>query len=204
MNRKAHWDSVYASKRPEEVSWYQAQPTRSLDLIAAAAPGLESSIIDVGGGDSTLVDGLLERGYHQLTVLDLSGAALARTRARLGPHAAGVTWLEADATRAALPSSAYDVWHDRAVFHFLTEEGDRVRYVAAAARAVRRSGTLVVATFAPDGPQRCSGLTVARYDAAGLERAFETEFLLERAFTDMHRTPAGSEQHFTYAVLRRR
>lgn len=204
MTRKLHWEHVYQTKRPDEVSWFQPQPVRSLELLDAAGVSSGAAVIDVGGGDSTLVDALLSRGFRDLTVLDVSAAALARARSRLGDRADEVTWIEADVTRAELPTAAFDVWHDRAVFHFLTDPEDRSRYVALAARAVRPGGTLIVATFAPDGPTRCSGLEVARYDADGLAREFAEEFLLTTGLTDVHRTPAGGEQRFTYASLRRR
>ena len=204
MKRKQHWEQVYQSKRPDEVSWFQPQPVRSLELLEAAGVSSGAAVIDVGGGDSTLVDALLSRGFRDLTVLDVSGAALERARLRLGDRASGVTWIEADVTHANLPAAVYDVWHDRAVFHFLIDPAERSRYVALAARAVRPSGTLIVATFAPDGPARCSGLEVARYDADGLAREFADGFVLTSRLADVHRTPAGGEQRFTYVSLRRR
>ena len=204
MKRKLHWEHVYETKRPDEVSWFQPQPVRSLERLDAAGVTPGAAVIDVGGGDSTLVDALLGRGFRHLTVLDVSAAALSRARSRLGDRAAGVEWIETDVTSAELPADAYDVWHDRAVFHFLTDPGDRSRYVALAARAVRPGGTLIIATFAPDGPARCSGLEVARYDADGLAREFAEGFVLATGLADVHRTPAGGEQRFTYATLRRR
>lgn len=204
MNRKDHWEGVYATKSSAEVSWYQLIPTRSLELLDEIGAGPRSAIIDVGGGDSSLVDVLGEQGFEHVTVLDLSGAAIARAQGRLGERASNVTWIEADVTHAALSPEAYDVWHDRAVFHFLTDEEDRRRYVATAAAAVRAQGTLIVATCAADGPTRCSGLEAARYGPDDLAREFESAFALERGFVDVHRTPAGAEQRFTYAVLRRR
>jgi SAM-dependent methyltransferase len=174
-----------------------------MELITDSA-GPEASLIDIGGGDSTLVDVLLDRGYRRVTVLDLSAAALERARTRLGSRGDAVTWLEGDATRANLPPAAFDLWHDRAVFHFLTSEEDRVRYVRTASLALKPSGTLIMATFALDGPSKCSGLPVERYDAAALARALGHDFILQRALGDTHRTPAGSEQRFLYAVFRRR
>ena len=204
MDRKRHWEDVYDVKRSDEVSWYQPRPERSLELLAAAGAVPESAVLDVGGGDSTFVDALVERGFTDVTVLDLSATALARARARLGARAAGVRWIEADVTHADLPSAAYDFWHDRALFHFLTDADDRARYASTAADAVRPGGTLVIATFAADGPTRCSGLDVVRYDAAGLARQFADAFYLVRDLGDVHRTPSGAEQRFTYAMLRRR
>lgn len=204
MDRKTHWEHVYTAKQPTEVSWYQPQPVRALELMAETGVGPATRIIDVGGGDSVLVDALIARGLGQVTVLDLSAAALARARARLGADAAQVTWIEADVTQADLPPAAYDLWHDRAVFHFLVAPEDRARYVAAATAAVRPGGTLIVATFALDGPARCSGLDVARYSPAGLAEAFGAAFILRRGFADVHRTPAGQDQRFSYALLSRR
>lgn len=204
MDRKTHWDGVYTTKQSTEVSWYQAAPTRSLALLREAGAGPRTAILDVGGGDSTLVDAVVDGALGRMTVLDVSGAALARAQARLGARAGEVTWIEADVTRAALPAHAFDVWHDRAVFHFLTEPEDRARYAAVAAAAVRPGGTLLMATFAPDGPTRCSGLEVARYDPEALARALGEAFALTRGFGDVHHTPAGGEQRFTVAVFRRR
>ena len=203
MDRKAHWEDVYATRASDRVSWYQTQPTRSLELLVDAGVGPESTIIDVGGGDSTLVDALVERRLGHVTVLDLSMAALARAQARLGVRARDVTWLGADVTRAELQQHAYDVWHDRAVFHFLTERHDRERYTATAAAALRPGGTLIIATFASDGPTRCSGLEVARYSPERLATEVGDAFTLLRGFGDVHRTPTGAEQRFTYAVFRR-
>lgn len=192
MNRKEHWEAVYTTKDVGTVSWYQAEPAQSLQLLEAAGATPESVIIDVGGGDSVLVDRLVERGFRQLTVLDLSGAALSRARARLGEQAATVRWVEADITRAELPRDAYDVWHDRAVFHFLTDADDRARYVATASAVVRRGGTLIIATFAPDGPLRCSGLEVARYSPESIAQEFAEAFTLQHGFAHSHTTPTGA------------
>ena len=204
MDRKAHWEDVYATKQPTEVSWYQAVPTRSLELLRQAGAGPETTLIDVGGGDSTLVDAVVAERLGRVTVLDISGAALARARERLGARAGEVTWIEADVTRVELPARAFDIWHDRAVFHFLTRAEDRARYAATAAAALRPGGTLVVATFAPEGPTHCSGLEVARYGPEGLARELGAAFVLRHGFADVHTTPGGAEQRFTYAVLERR
>lgn len=200
---KAHWETVYGSKAPTELSWYQPQPTRSLALLEQLGVA-SSAIIDVGGGASTLVDALLDRGAGKITVLDISRAALDLTRARLGARAASVEWIEGDITRADLGAGArFDVWHDRAVFHFLTDPDDRRRYVAAASHAIRPGGAALIATFSPQGPQRCSGLTVMRYDPEQLAHELGSEFSLERSAEELHHTPSGAEQAFTYAVLRR-
>jgi SAM-dependent methyltransferase len=204
VDRKAHWDGVYTTKPSTEVSWYQAEPTISLALLRKAGAGPTTTILDVGGGDSRLVDAALAEGLGRMTVLDLSGAALARARARLGTQADEVTWLEADVTQVELPARAFDIWHDRAVFHFLTAPEDRARYAAVAAAALRPGGTALLATFAPDGPTRCSGLEVARYTPEGLAAQLGDAFALVRGFGDLHHTPAGREQRFSVAVLRRR
>jgi SAM-dependent methyltransferase len=203
MDRKTHWDGIYKTQRTTEASWYQAEPTRSLELLRQTGAGAETTIIDIGGGDSTLVDAVVAEGLGRMTVLDISEAALTRARARLGERAREVTWIEADVTRTELPPQAFDVWHDRAVYHFLTEPADRARYQEAAAATVRRGGTLLMATFAPEGPTHCSGLSVARYSVGDLARDFSHAFALTRGFADVHRTPAGIEQHFSVAVFRR-
>jgi SAM-dependent methyltransferase len=200
---KAHWEAVYGSRAPAQMSWYQPQPTRSLELLDQLGVGPSTAIIDVGGGASTLVDALLDEQVDRLTVLDISGAALEQAKARLGPRSAAVVWIEADITRVDLEAGAYDVWHDRAVFHFLTNDEDRRRYVAAASRALRPGGAAVIATFSPQGPSRCSGLDVRRYDSESLARELGSEFVLERSLDDVHHTPSGSAQAFTYTVLRR-
>jgi SAM-dependent methyltransferase len=204
VDRKAHWDGVYTTKASDAVSWYQAEPSLSLALLREAGTGPRSAVLDVGGGDSRLVDAVLAQGLGRMTVLDLSGAALARARARLGARAAEVDWLEADVTHDELPARAFDVWHDRAVFHFLTAPEDRARYAAAAAAALRPGGTAILTTFAPDGPTRCSGLEVARYTPKGLAEELGDAFALVRGFGDVHHTPAGREQRLSVAVLRRR
>ncbi len=160
------------------------------------------AIIDVGGGDSTLVDALVALNTGAITVLDLSAAALDRAKDRVGPRGLDVTWLEADVVRAALPADAYDIWHDRAVFHFLTDGDDQRRYVAAMTHALRPGGTSIIATFALDGPASCSGLPVARYSAETLAEVLGADFELVRTFRDVHLTPAGAEQRFTYVMFR--
>ena len=203
MERKAHWEQVYATKAAETVSWYQPVPARSLELLERAGVPQDGRIIDIGGGDSRLVDELLARGPAEVTVLDLSGGALRRAQARLDADAARVHWLEADVTEVPIPEAEYDAWHDRAVFHFLVNAGDRARYVAAAAQAVKPGGVAIIGTFAEDGPERCSGLEVARYDATGLAAEFGDAFTLEHSLRDEHTTPSGAVQRFTFVVLRR-
>src|SRR5579872_1306661 len=164
--REKHWERVYSTKREREVSWFEENPAPSLDLIALAGARRQSAIIDIGGGASRLVDRLIVQGYEDLTVLDVSAAALAVAKARIGEKADRVHWLVADVTTWA-PSRVYDLWHDRAAFHFLTDPADRAAYVARLRRALRPGGCAIIGGFAPDGPERCSGLPVARYDAEG-------------------------------------
>jgi SAM-dependent methyltransferase len=200
---KAHWDAVYTSKSPNELSWYQSRPTRSLEILGQLGAGPASAIIDVGGGASTLVDALLDRGANNVSVLDISRAALAQAQERLGARAASVTWIEADITSTDLPEHAYDVWHDRAVYHFLTSAKDRRRYAHVAAHALRPGGAAIIATFASHGPTRCSGLDVVRYDSEQLARELGQAFSLDRSIDELHHTPSGIAQAFTYTVLRR-
>lgn len=203
MNRHAHWEQVYTSKQPTEVSWYQPTPARSLELLRAAGAGPTTALIDIGGGDATLVDAVIAERLGSITVLDISAAALARARARLGERSREVTWVEGDVTRVALHPAAFDIWHDRAVFHFLTDADDRAKYAATAAAALKSGGTLIMATFASDGPLKCSGLDVMRYGAESLAAALGDAFHLIRSFPDVHRTPSGGEQRFLYAVFSR-
>lgn len=202
MSRAEHWEHVYQTKGPDQVSWFQAEAGLSRQLIEKLAPARSSAIIDIGAGASTLVDGLLDAGYGALTVLDLSPAALQLARARLGARGSRVQWLAADILDVTLPAETFDVWHDRAVFHFLTEEADRRRYVEQVHRAVRVGGLVIVATFAEDGPLRCSGLDVARYSPAQLQAALGDRFALLESHRELHTTPSGATQAFTYDVCR--
>jgi SAM-dependent methyltransferase len=202
MDSKAHWEHVYRSKLPTEVSWYQPHAVRSLDLIQRVSAPPNGPIIDVGGGTSPLVDDLLAAGYTDLTVLDLSVTALAEARARLATRAGLVQWVEADILKAGLPAGRYSVWHDRAVFHFLTARADRARYVAQVHRAVRPGGFVLIATFANDGPTRCSGLEVTRYSADTLHAEFGAGFRLLTSEREEHFTPAGARQAFVYCLCR--
>jgi len=199
---RRHWDRVYTTKAPDAVSWYQPHLARSLELIARAAPDSAAAIIDVGGGESTLVDDLLDRGYRDVTVLDISEAAIEVAKQRLGERARAVSWLAADITEVALPERRYDVWHDRAVFHFLTEASQRVAYVRQVKRAMRPQGHVIVATFGPEGPTQCSGLDVVRYDADALHDEFGPQFRLVEHATELHRTPAGATQQFLYCFCK--
>ena len=203
MDARAHWDAIYRTKALEELSWQQPAAELSSSLIQELAPDRAAAIIDVGGGASPLVDGLLDAGYRDITVLDLAPSALARARARLGAaRAARVVWLDGDVCTAQLAPGRYDVWHDRAVFHFLTVPAARAAYLAQVRRAVRPGGLVLVATFAEDGPTRCSGLEVARYSAAALHAVFGDDFTPVRQLREVHRTPWGAPQAFTYWVCR--
>lgn len=200
---KHHWEDVYARKAPDSVSWFQPHAQRSLDLIARTGLMRDAAIIDVGGGASTLVDDLLARGYHDLNVLDLSAAALDAAQTRLGDEARRVSWVEADITEVDLPAQRYDLWHDRAVFHFLTDAAQRQAYVEQVLRAVKPGGHVIVATFAEDGPDRCSGLPVMRYGADALHAEFGAPFKLLEHSRETHHTPSGAVQHFVYCYCRR-
>jgi SAM-dependent methyltransferase len=202
MSERNHWESLYGKKAPDEVSWYRPHLERSLRFIDAAGLPRNAAILDVGGGASTLVDDLLERGYSDVTVLDLSAAAMARARERLEARAKDVQWLTGDVTRMALLERRFDFWHDRAVFHFLTEAAARERYVAAVRRALRPNGHILVATFGPEGPERCSGLPVMRYSAEGIHEQFGGEFQRVGSEIEHHTTPWGSEQEFMYCYCR--
>jgi trans-aconitate methyltransferase len=201
-SRHDHWENVYAGKGENQVSWFQETPAISLELIelVGAMPG--SGIIDIGGGASRLVDCLVSRGYEDVTVLDLSEAALAAARSRVGESAGRVTWVAADVTMWE-PSRTYDIWHDRAAFHFLTEREDQAAYIARLRRAVRPGGHAIIGTFAPDGPERCSGLLVSRYDAAALAATLGRGFELIDARRHEHVTPWGATQKFQFSTFRR-
>ena len=202
MSSKEHWDAVYRTKRADGVSWFRPHLERSLAFLEAAKVGLDARVIDVGGGTSTFVDDLLERGYTNVTVLDLSQAALDAARARLGERASRVEWICADVTEARLPEATYDFWHDRAVFHFLRDPGARARYVDAVRRALKPGGHIVVATFGPHGPEKCSGLEVMRFSAEALHDEFGDDFARLADATEMHTTPWGTEQEFVYCYCR--
>jgi 2-polyprenyl-3-methyl-5-hydroxy-6-metoxy-1,4-benzoquinol methylase len=202
MDPKRHWESVYGSKEPEAVSWYRPHLEISLALIERAAAGHSASIIDVGGGESTLVDDLLARGYQNITVLDISQTAIDVTKKRLGLAAVQIHWLVADITEAQLEPGAYDVWHDRAVFHFLTATDQRAAYVRQVAHAVKSGGHVIIGTFGLEGPTKCSGLEVIRYDADSLHGQFGVRFRLEESSKELHRTPFGTTQQFLYCYCK--
>ena len=196
--RKSHWEHVYGTKQATEVSWFQPVPEKSLQLIRATGVSYEQAILDAGGGASTLVDNLLAEGYRDVSVLDISVNALQKSRQRLGDKAAEVSWIEADVTEFA-PQRGYDLWHDRAVFHFLTDASDRDRYVEVVQRALNAGGHLVLATFGPQGPLRCSGLDICRYGIEELAALLGADFSLRSHELEEHTTPSGSVQQFLYA-----
>ena len=198
MDRQAHWSTVYRTKDPARVSWYQARPGPSLLMIAAAGLGPEARVLDIGGGASALVDALLAAGYRHLGVLDVAPEALAITRARLGERAGEVEWFEGDLLAFRSPHP-WELWHDRAVFHFLTDPEDRARYRRVLLDSLAPGGQAVVATFGPEGPERCSGLPVQRYDAEALAAALGPDLRLAAHHVEVHTTPSGGEQQFLFA-----
>ena len=202
MDAKAHWEKVYSTKAPDAVSWYRAHLETSLALIERAADAHSTSIIDVGGGESTLVDDLILRGYENLTVLDVSSTAVEVTRKRLGSAGERVHWLVGDITEIELEPNAYDLWHDRAVFHFLTAPELRLAYVRQVMRAVNPGGHVIISTFGPEGPTKCSGLEVMRYDAESLHGEFGGHFRLVESSEEVHQTPFGTAQQFLYCYCR--
>ena len=202
MDPRKHWDQVYERRAPDKVSWYRPHLERSLALIEQVQLPTDAAIIDVGGGTSTLVDDLLNRGYRRLTVLDISPKAIVTARERLGDRASAVSWLTGDITRVELPVHEFDFWHDRAVFHFLRDEQSRARYVAAVRHALKPGGHVVVATFGPEGPERCSGLEVMRYNADDIHAQFGGIFRKLASFTEIHHTPDGTEQEFVYCFCK--
>lgn len=200
---KSHWEQVYGSKAPDAVSWYAPHLDESLSYIRRASAAMDASIIDVGGGEATLVDDLLDAGYHNVTVMDLSERALEVCQTRLAERAATVRWLAADVLEHEFAPRSVDVWHDRAVFHFLTEQEQRRRYVAQVMKALKPGGHAIVGTFGPQGPTQCSGLPVARYSSEELHDEFGSPFQLLDHSTAVHTTPWGSTQQFVYCFCRR-
>lgn len=202
MDTKTYWENIYATKARDRVSWYRAHLETSLGLIERSARDRSASIIDVGGGESTLVDDLLARGFQNVTVLDVSQVAIEATKKRLGRDADRVRWLVADATQVELEPKAYDVWHDRAVFHFLTDAQQRLAYIRQVVRSVISGGHVIVSTFGPEGPTKCSGLDVVRYDADSLHDEFGSRFQLVDSSKEIHETPFGTTQQFLYCYCR--
>lgn len=202
MDNKRHWEGVYETKSPDAVSWYAPHLHKSIELIEKSAPSRNAAIIDVGGGEATLVDDLLAREYRDLTVLDISEAAINVAKLRLGAASQQIHWLAADITKVQLPENRYDIWHDRAVFHFLTEPEQRLAYVKQVTRAMRTGGSVIVSTFGPQGPLKCSGLEIVRYDADALHDEFGAKFSMVESSVELHQTPFGTTQQFIYCMCR--
>lgn len=202
LERSQHWENVYQTKSPEECSWYQKVPDLSISLIEQASKTVESQIIDMGGGQSFIVDRLLSKGYQNISVLDISKTALNKAQERLRNTNAKVNWIEGDAADLSLPTN-YDVWHDRATFHFLTEKPDIQRYVSAANRHINKNGYLIVGTFSKQGPKKCSGLSITQYSAESLEKCFSEFFQLEKTIEVDHKTPFESIQHFIFGIFKK-
>jgi 2-polyprenyl-3-methyl-5-hydroxy-6-metoxy-1,4-benzoquinol methylase len=202
MDAQTHWEKIYGTRAADAVSWYRPHLEKSLGLIERAAPGHSLSIIDVGGGESTLADDLVARGYRNITILDISQTAIDVTKNRLGSASEDIHWLTGDITSIELEPYSYDVWHDRAVFHFLTAADERMAYVRQVAKAVKAGGHVIISTFGPEGPTKCSGLDVVRYDAGSLHRVFGVRFHLLKSSTELHQTPFGATQQFLYCFCR--
>jgi trans-aconitate methyltransferase len=202
QQRGSHWEQAYRTKAETQVSWFQNDPAPSLELIALCAAGRSAAVIDIGAGASRLVDRLLDEGYEDITALDVSSEALAVARARLGERASLVHWLVVDATRWT-PTRLYDLWHDRAALHFLVDPADRDAYRARLLRALKPGGAAILAAFAPDGPERCSGLPVMRYDETAFSEWLGPQFALLEARRLDHLTPSGATQRFQFAAFRR-
>ena len=202
MDVQVHWESIYSEKASDAVSWYSPHLETSLALIEKSGAGKSTAVIDVGGGESTLVDDLLARGYEDVTVLDVSQTAMDVCRKRLGQASTRVCWLAADILKAELIPAAYDVWHDRAVFHFLTDASDQAAYVRQVTKAMKAGGHVIVSTFGPQGPTKCSGLDIVRYNAESMQSRFGERFYLLDSFMELHRTPFGTIQQFLFCRFR--
>lgn len=203
FDRKNHWEQIYTRKGPEDVSWFQEKPVVSLSLIEGAGIEKDASIIDIGGGDSLLVDYLLNLGYTNITVLDISGKALSKAKKRLGDHAKLVKWIEADASHFT-PDQKYDLWHDRAAFHFLTNDNDVQNYIRTAVDSIKPDGNLIIGTFSENGPTKCSGIEISQYSKETLTELFQPFFEPEKCLNTPHHTPFGTIQDFTFCRFRRK
>lgn len=203
MNLKNHWETVYQTKSDSQVSWFREHLDNSLRMILQTGVGREAAIIDVGGGTSTLADDLLENGFAHVSVLDISARALEKSKDRLGKKAAQIEWIEADITEISLPENHYDVWHDRAVFHFLTDREDRRKYVELVMRSLKVGGHIIVASFGLNGPAKCSGLDVVRYSPDAMRDEFGSDFKLVKSLSETHRTPFETTQEFIYCYCRK-
>jgi len=202
FNRKNHWENIYETKSLEEVSWYQPTPETSLEFIQNLSLEKDASIIDIGGGDSFLVDHLLESGYTNITVLDISEKAIERAKERLGKNAEKVKWIVSDITKFE-PAEKYDIWHDRAAFHFLTDDNDISAYLEIAGKAVKQNGRLFIGTFSENGPKKCSGIEIRQYSEDSLSETFGSEFRKINCFTVDHKTPFDTVQNFIFCSFRK-
>ena len=202
MDKKEHWEKVYSTKAPDAVSLYALHLETSLNLIHQATSNKDNAIIDIGGGEATLVDDLIIESYQDISVLDISQKAIDVARARIGKKADKVSWYCTDITQATLPQNYFYIWHDRAVFHFLIEEVQRVKYVEQVMRSVKHGGYVIMSTFGPEGPEKCSGLDVVRYDSENLHGQFGKTFKLINSSTELHKTPMGTTQQFLYCFCR--
>jgi ubiquinone/menaquinone biosynthesis C-methylase UbiE len=203
MSEKGHWENIYQTKPSNEVSWYSPRLYKSLELVQGLALSKHAAIIDIGGGASTLPDDLLKQGFTDVTVLDISACALKLSKERLADKAAQITWLETDVATAQLTPNHYDLWHDRAVFHFLTNAADRKSYVDTLKRSLRPGGHVLIATFGPGGPLKCSGLEIVRYSDKSLEKELGDAFSLKKNFLDTHKTPFNTTQEFLYCLFQK-
>jgi 2-polyprenyl-3-methyl-5-hydroxy-6-metoxy-1,4-benzoquinol methylase len=204
MSTKAHWEALFKKRQSNETSWHQPHLRLSIQLFESAGVSAKSKVIDIGGGDSTLVDDLLAQGVQDVTILDISAEALSKAKRRLGAQAGSVKWIEADIGKVRLPSSYYDVWHDRAVYHFLVDPEQRAAYKKILGSTLQTSGHVIIATFAPDGPTQCSGLPTMRYSPVELQTELGSHFELLEAQTENHRTPTGTDQRFVYCLFQKR
>ena len=203
MNKKEHWENVYRTKSRDEVSWFREHLDTSMRMIGKTGVGHDGAVIDVGGGNSTLVDDLINRGFVDVSVLDISARAIADSKERLGPLADRVGWINDDITAVKLPLFRFDLWHDRAVFHFLTDPADRRKYVELVKKTVRPGGHVIVASFGIDGPAKCSGLDVMRYSPETMHGEFGGAFRLVESLAEIHKTPFGTSQEFIYCYCRK-
>ncbi len=203
MNNKSHWENVYATKSVDQVSWYREHLDTSLGMILQTGVEKDAAIIDVGGGGSTLVDDLLDNGFADVSVLDISERAIAKSKERLGNHSHWINWIEADITEVSLPEDHFDLWHDRAVFHFLTNAEDRRKYVELVIRSLKAGGHIIVASFGLEGPQKCSGLGVVRYSPETMRGEFGEQFRLLESVNESHETPFGTTQEFVYCYCQK-
>lgn len=203
LNRRKHWETIYETKELHEVSWYQPKPEQSLELILKDKPNKDVALIDIGGGDSFLAEHLLNEGYHNISVLDISANSITRAKERMGVEAASINWIVSDIIEFE-PKGQYDIWHDRAAFHFLTAPDEIEQYVALATRSLSQNGRLIIGTFSKKGPTKCSGIDIMQYSVQNLEKTFQASFELEESITVEHPTPFGSKQEFVFCVFRKK